>query len=410
MIKDFKEWTGPYLQSVKYAFRHDPWKYVYCDEETIDLLNVLFDKLSVLNSMTKEKDEERYDFYFRLPRGEAEQWMSYEDFIEDYTSVKTRKQFHAIFEKWYPRKWYWFTANFIRSKYLGDTYYYIFIGGHCYISIIDGKGERIEDKTYPHKYAVLIKPLLSFADYLVDQVKRPDYASFINKKLDYRLRYGEMKYKEYWKIYPKEKARYFKKYKDVNIKEFIEDVRNNMMSKESATRFERLSANKYCKMFGIASKAVGVPFRKDLSLQENFHRFSDGRNHGLNEIEPDSCDAFDEWYEQEHGYFDHTFEMRAPYHRIDLYVGKDIRGYYLIINGVNFYSTADIVKIYLALKEKGVLAYIYNPQDIIDYYNGDSIYSACSEERYFKTFPRTKIKEYIKAINWDPLVLPRLKN
>ena len=412
MLKPFKDWTGPYFESNIYDYCHTDLFPTpdLVNTNTCNLLDSIFEKFHVFENMAENPDEEKYLFYFRLPKGKAEQYRKYKEMIEDGYEFKSKKDYYRLFDRWYPKKWYWFTAFFQREVYNGDTYYYIMLGRFLYLYAYDGKGKRREDKEREKPYSKVVKPLIDFADYLVEFASSPNYQNFVNKHLDYRLRTGETPYKKYWELYPEEKAEYMKYYEGFNQNDFIEYYNSGIIDEEHATRFTKLTANEYCRMFKIASLAVGGYYDENETLQENYHRNSDGRNHGLDKIEPDSSDAFDEWYKNERGGFDHTFEMRVPRCRIDLRVHKDERGYYLIIGGGGLIGSAYVMKIYLALKQNNINAYMYEPKDLIDDYLGDSYYYAQSSETYLDNFPKKKIREYIKIINWDELDLIKVKD
>lgn len=409
MLKQFNEWTGPYFESVTCSYSSSFGNPVLVDADTCSLLDSIFKKIQIFKNMTKYKNEERYIFYFRLPKGKAEQYMEYEEMIEDGYTFKNKKDYYRLFDKRYPRKWYWFSAYFYREFYNGDTYYFIMLGRHEYIYAYDGKGGRSKEKTWAEPYSKLIEPLIDFVDYLVKFASSPNYKEFVDKHLDYRLRSGSVSYKKYWRLYPERKTQYMKHYEGINPNDFINYYRSGIIDKGHATRFANLTANEYCKMFKIASDAVGRPYDEQKTPQENFHHNSDGRNHGLNEIEPDSTPTFDEWYESEHGYFDHTFEMRAPYSRIDLIVEKDEKGYYLNINGRGSIDSAYMMKVYLALKQNNINAYVYKPKDLIDDYLGNSSYGARGSETFGGNFPEKKINKYIKLIKWNKLELIEVK-
>ena len=409
MLKPFSEWTGPYFGSNIGSYTRPFSNPTLVDADTCALLETIFEKFQVFENMASYQGEEKYLFYFRLPKGKAEQYAGYKEMIEDGYKFKNKKDYYRLFDRWYPRKWYWFTAYFFRETYNGDTYYFISLGRKEYIYAYDGKGNRSKEKLWAEPYSKLVEPLIDFVDYLVKFASSPNYGEFVNKHLDYRLRHGNTPYKDYWKLFPEEKSWYMKHYQGINPEEFIDCCRSGIIDIENATRFTNLTANEYCKMFKVASDAVGRQYDERKTPQENFHHNSDGRNHGLNKIEPDSAEAFDEWYENEHGYFDHTFEMRAPYSRIDLIVNKDDRGYYLNINGHGFIDSAYMMKVYLALKHNNINAYIYRPEELIDDYLGNSLYSARSQEVFGGNFPKKKIREYIKLINWDKLDLIKVK-
>lgn len=401
VLKEFNNCTGPYLSDWRFVSSSRLANPDIFTTNCYGMLDQLFDKLKIFKSMSEYSDEEQYLFYFRLPKGIAEQYMDYSDFKEIY-EVKSKKEYYRLFNKWFPRKWYWFSAFFCRSVLEDGTYYQIYIAGGNYIYAYNGSSEWRNKGHYPEDYSMLIKPLFSWVDALIEMASKDGYKDFITKHMDYRIRNGKILYKEYWELYPKEKARYHAIFKGVDVAEFTKHFKDGEISKDAATRFPQLTANKYCELFKIASTATGRCYDDSLSLQENFHRNSDGRNKDLDNISPDSPEEFDGWYKENKHHFDHAFEMRSRYGRIDLYVEMDSKGYYLLINGRDMYESAEIMRIYLALYHYGVKTYIYDPENHINHYLGNHYRSVDDKESVLgMRFPKTKIKQFIAKVEWQ---------
>ena len=128
MLKPFSEWTGPYFGSNIGSYTGTFSNPTLVDADTCALLETIFEKFQVFENMANYKGEEKYLFYFRLPKGKAEQYIGYKELIEDGYKIRNKKEYYRLFDKWYPRKWYWFTAYFFRETYDGDTYYFISLG------------------------------------------------------------------------------------------------------------------------------------------------------------------------------------------------------------------------------------------------------------------------------------------
>ena len=241
-------------------------------------------------------------------------------------------------------------------------------------------------------------------------IQEGTYESFVSKNLDYEMRSGEILYKDYWKLYPKEGKAHYRRYEGVDIGLFRSYWKSGMMAEKNATHFKRLSANQYCRYFCIVANALGLNPSKEKTHQQNYKWASDGRTLGLDLIDGESYEEFDRWYASQRFGFDHAFEIRYWENgtRIDLRIEKDRDGYFLYLTCGPANEAG--IKVYLALAKEGVFAHIFEPKDYLSYFNGTNLRSVDSEENdYGHPFPTSKKRAFIEAVKWDPLELVQLK-
>ena len=162
--------------------------------------------------------------------------------------------------------------------------------------------------------------------------------------------------KDYWEIEPEEKGKYFNKLSNIDVEDFIAKVKNQ--SVENLILIKDMTENKYYEICKIAYNAIGKG-DDNLSAKELFYKNADGRDQGLGEIEGDSINAFNIWYQENHHHFDHTFEIlpSRSFYRGDLWVDITKDSYYLRLSGSNFWTSLDVIKIYMELIKKKILLY-----------------------------------------------------
>lgn len=403
-MRDYEKWTGPYLSEELRRDSLGPFEEHLASEGLINELETLFKPLSIVENMSNSADYgcEWYEFYFRLPRGSfAENKKSFEDDPE-------------LGEEWFykvwPRKWCWFSLGLSRDHYDGTTSYGLRIGGFRVLRVSDGKGENHHDTRRIIDKCRWIPPVKKLLKALLESMKKGEYEDFVTKNLDYRLRDGEIKYKDYWRIYPSEGRKHYTAYCGVDVPAFIRYFNAGSMTQSQATHFPTLTAKRYGEIFAIVTKALDLPYFPEMTPQENYRYNSDGRTQGLHLINGDSTEEFDAWYRENGRWPDHAFEIR--YYkgavRIDLLIRKDEDGYYLALNCGP--QTEAGIKAFLSCAQEGIFLEVYDPKSYIKTYYGNNYLRIESQEGYFaRKFPKTKLREFIKAIQWEPLELAHLK-
>ena len=94
----------------------------------------------------------------------------------------------------------------------------------------------------------------------------------------------------------------------------------------------------------------------DLSPRDQYKKHADGRDAGLDKIDPNSPEEFEQWLTNRDRWGGHPWEVCAGGNstHIDLFVRHDADGYYLVLAGSSWGRTIETVKFYLALYRKGL--------------------------------------------------------
>ena len=423
--KKMKKIYGPFLTHIKWNCHHNNFNSENTTEETYAALDGLFEKLSILKNMTDEKGDTNYFLDIRLPRGEAEDEMSFED-AKEYYEIKTKKQYYANFKKEWREKWYWFELFFFRRYTDNKTYYLIYLNNRQMISIVKNGDPRMDKvSAYPMDYTELVNYFSLAIDETLEMIKNGTYKAFMEKNFPYYRRQGIIKLKDYWKLYPKVEQYHKSLYKDIDVDDFINTVSNNF-SEKSATRFDSFTAKQYYDLCQIVFEAAGKKIDKEKTSKQNFYDFADGRTQGLKDIDENSPEEFEKWYKETEGFFDHTFEIfrGRSFYRGDLYIEKTQNGkYFLQFNATDFFTQIDIIKGFMALKKLGIICYMYYAELYVNRIKGESMLVLNSEDRdnygysyafgesYYDAIHINKrnYKKLIPVAKWEELEIEELK-
>ena len=405
-MREFSKWNAAYLDGEVFDLPCPSFNFDLGSEALCIELASLFEKLEALENMNKREGGEslRYWFYFRLPAGDASSYAEAYGYEENEMDKAEEG-----FKRSYPRKWYWYELFLMKDVYRDDTYYYIWIGNNIVLRVFDGKGKREKRDCPLIDECEWLEPISSLIDSLLQSIKDGTYCPFVQKHLDYRLRKGYIKYRDYWTIYPSEGKRHFAEYKGIDISRFAGYIESGKMEQRQATHFSTLTVNQYCHYYKIACDALCLRSDPNWTLQEHYCHNTYGGSSGLERIDGDSIEAFDKWYEEWEGHFDHAFEM--AYYKggtcLDLRVHKDEQGYYLCL-------TCDPqnhagMRVFLALAEQGIYAEMYDPLNYLATYNGDDDLTI-NKDYYRINFPTKRIRAFIEAVTWEDIPMPKLKN
>ena len=171
-----------------------------------------------------------------------------------------------------------------------------------------------------------------------------------------------------------------------------------------------------------------------MSPLELYRRYADDRNGGLITVEPDSSDAFDNWFNLSH---DEKRKTENPSHqweaiqgssrtRVHLSVLKDDRGHYLILSCNEFCCPEYAVRFYNALKEHDIPVEILNGKRIAQYLSGkgkigivpcfeiptDYFYGGFRDESVgeFINLPNKDNNKLVEATQWEPITIAKPKS
>ena len=285
----------------------------YYDKEVNKKINTLFNLLDNIKSMG---DNDLKILYFSIK--------------------KTNKQ-----------KTYWYRLQTTKYK----CYRVVNIN---YKTIINADISENTKSILKDEYIKLLNFIISKVKWCLKLLKENKYNSYIKNNLPYENRFGVIKRRDYWEIYPFLKRELLNKISFKQIKEFV----TNDFTKPT-NRIKEMTAQKYFECITKAYKAINY----NTNIKKHF-KYSDGKDNLLSKINQNSPKAFNNWYNNENIFGGHPFEIirGSSSTRINLYIEKD-NGYYLALNGRNILKNIEIAKIYLALK-KEIPIYLYNHETI----------------------------------------------
>ena len=396
-------------------FNHDS---VIVDKETTKLLDEMFDFL-IRNLKYDEKDEEDYyfEFYYCTNKGTVEDYESFEDCV-DYYGISTFEEYQNLWNREYPNEEYWYYFEFRKVTYNNKNYYLIAVNNRIILNV-----DPLNSKGWGENRTSLVKLVFEVVKDLIGFARIEDYNEYVEKNLDYEFREGILLLKDYWEIEPDEKKKYFDELSNININDFIQ--RANKQSVDNLCLMENMTANKYYEICKIAYNAIGKD-DKTLSSKELFYKHADGRDQGLRNINGDSIEEFEKWYVENCHHFDHAFEILPgrSFYRGDLWIDNDGNGYYLILSGNNFWTSLDVIKIYVELIKNNIPVILHDAELITQRLLGESFMAiipkgkiAYGYQRILNKYlidsmhlPKENRELFIEKIKWEDIPKLEIKN
>ena len=335
--------------------------------------------------------------------------------------VESREQFEQCWREEYPEELCWY--EFVSLRY--REYRSVFLNRVPIIQVTP------ENQGFEHDISAILSWLIEQTQATIDMMKLGKYESWINDNLPYKYRRGTVETKKYWELYPQEKAEHLDIISKDEVSRFSEYLSRKTDGNE---RIGKMTVNLYlalCKIGYIANKLKGTDVMSPLEL---YRHYADDRDGGLLTIEPDSSDAFDDWFKLSH---DEKWKIENPSHqweviqgssrtRVHLSVLKDDRGYYLILSCNEFCCPEYAVRFYNALKEHDIPVKILNGKRIAQYLSGegkigivpcfenptDYFYGGFQDESVgeFINLPNKDNNKLVEATQWEPITIAKPKS
>ncbi|MBR2827975.1 MAG: hypothetical protein IKE70_01930 [Bacilli bacterium] len=363
-------------------------------------LNELYDLLDKIKPIL---EDDLKKIYFSAERGTIEDYGNYEE-LKEFGEVSSYEEFEKYYKEDYPddKNWYQMSTN----KY--KNYRMISINSNIIIyADMDNENDFFESYE-----------LLELLDFLIQKVKEcikkledGTYNEYIANNYSYKNKFGVIKRKDYWELYPDSKKNLFNEISQDEMNYFIENARDQILN-----RIKNMTSRKYFECVALAYKSIGYEIG-NLSDKELYLKYADGRDEGLCKIDEDSKEEFDIWYNDKTRFGGHPWEIIRghSFARVDLYVAMDEEGYYLSIDGNTILRKIEIVKIFNAFNKNNIPIRIFHPEIIKESLKGNDYIGIVPRyivpircESYFKKYkPRefTHVEDYeiVKYIKWEPL-------
>ena len=360
------------------AFDVDYWIGVMCkyswtprtlDEKSQHALMYLFHLTDQIAPVGRDNCRE---FWITAKRG------SVEDFQPYYDEDATEEELAEAMQEQYPKEAYWY--KFVSVHHTGcrkGEFFGVFLNGKPVLSMNDPN----EDGN-PFNAIELLDWLIQMATGVLDKLRAGTYNAEIQEKLPDDYKYGVITRKDYWDIYPEDRADYRSSFKEWQIKDFLRCKDEFSADWIPENCLQHITARDFYEACAVCYKAVRMeqrvhfPFKdsKEEHLRYNgttpkelYYMFADGRDDGLFNVPLDDAAAFAEWRNQEGPYYEfngcHPWEILpsgSVEYSMHLQVMKSPNGFYYGLSGSTFQRSKDTIHSYLAMRKAGLPVKIYN--------------------------------------------------
>ncbi len=372
----------------------NPQSYDKIAKEKINILYDLLDKIKPIG------DDEYKVLYFSVPRGTLEEYVKHYGFDEE--DNVNYQDYVEYFNEDYPDEECWY--KLASSKY--KKYRMLTINS----KVVLYADMDMEDNFENHTLQDILELLKDKAKEVLNKLEDGTYNSYINENFSYRNRFGVIKRKDYWNIYPDIKDEFLKEISQDEINYFVENA-----SDKTNKRIKEMTSAKYFECVRLAYEAVGYEIG-NLADKELYLKYADGRDEGLTKINEDSSLEFNNWYNDDKKFGGHPYEIIRghSFARVNLNIGYDEDGYYLSLDGTIILRKSEIAKIFNILHKNNIPIRIYQADLLKTAFNGEDeigivpnyvIPIQCGG--YFKEFKPTEFvhleDKMFKYIKWESL-------
>lgn len=336
--------------------RHGFGSYIYGEEDS-KLLDELFALVRTLAPFHKNGAR---DLWFRAERGTPEDYGDVNEAIE-YGDFKTAEEFYDDWKWRFPNEIEWY--NFGAYEDEKSEYRAVFLGHRVVISQCNSRDSS------PMRYDIT-----EFIQWLIDSVKEciamlkaGIYNDFVRENLPPKHRTGTILRKHFWDVWPENREEFFKDTAQEEVDEFCR-LAYAQGDKNEFAYLKEVTANDFYSFcaIGYAENKYDGCYK---TPKEQYYLHADGRDEGLADIDPDSPEAFREWYLDKNRGGGHPWEVCRGGNstHVSLYVHhEEGKGWYLTLAGSAWNRTIETVKFYLALRRAGLPVYLHDAKQLAD--------------------------------------------
>ncbi len=382
------------------------------DSACVEKLNNIFDDICALEV---QGDDECRMIWIEAERGTINDFGSYDDYHTEEI-VETKEEFYDLWHYYYPEKTNWYA--FAVSQYRDEKFFF-FDSKLIFQVSAENNANRMpaNDLEFLSWLQGAVKIIIT-KRIMVDQ---DNYNDYIIKNLPYQKRYGKIKRKDYWKIFPDEKILFEKNLPGQTIG-ILEKVVEQSLCDQSQLEIKKITADDFFRYCEIGYDANGYFDNRPESLSpvKKYIAMADRRDCGLTKIDGSSEKVFRQWHENESRCGGHPWEICRGGNstHISLYVHKRNNGWLLRLAGSSTVRVMETVKIAAALYSANVPFYLEQANEILRMVKGldyigivpETILPAYCHGRFpseekiidFMNLGTEKKEEIIKKATWYP--------
>lgn len=378
------------------------------DDRSKRLLDQLFEKL---DQIAPCGDDNRHELWLEAPRGTIEDYGDFDYELENEI-VSSREEFESNWAEDYPHEVSFYHLTTAEHK----GYRNVVLNGKLVIRYEPGE-------TGFDDLSKLLAWLIESVERVVSMLRAGSYNAHIREALPFRYRTGVLPVKDYWEAFPEQREDHFKQISEHECVEFDALIH----TPADAAPIQGLTVNHYLEICALGYRANRVDGYETKTPLELYKRNADDRDGGLLTIDPDSPEAFSQWYDIPS---QDKWEIENPSHmwevmqgssrtRTHLYVIKKDGGYALSLSANEYCCPEYAVRFYLALRHNGVPVDIFKAEEIADYLLGrgkvgfvpcftwptDYFYGGFSDKTVmeFRHFPEEQADKLAAKTEWYPI-------
>jgi len=312
------------------------------DKRSYELLDQLYEKLKLISPVNKDGVRE---LWFCAERGTIDDFGTFEDWYE-CGEVEDEKEFTELWQAYFPDDVEWYNFQAIDDKAI--NYRAIFVKNKFVIQIDERMGGGME-----YDISEFVQWLLDSVNDCIAMLKAGTYNDFVERNLTCQHKTGTIQRKHWWDHYTEQRKELHEKLSDTEIAEFVAAMERQ--NDASVGRRVHFTAGEFFECCALGYRANDYAWC-DLTPKEQYLKHADGRDDGLTTIDPDSSEAFRQWYKDRmrHG-IGHPWEVcrGGDSTHVSLQVCLDEGGYYLLVAGDAWTRYIETVKFYLVLRRAG---------------------------------------------------------
>lgn len=308
-------------------------------------------------------NDECRELWFTSERSSIEDFGDFEEYLENEI-ISNKKEFEELWKEDYPNsiKWYLFSVRHYNKEY------FFFIDSKLTLHIKKNASDIIEP---------INLQLISCIDQAVSKCldwlyKDTDgYNEYINQYLPYTKRTGRILRQDYWNIDPEEKEWILKGLTEVDIEtlKIIVELSEN----DERTIFpKKMTSGIFFDCCKMGYDANNYPNDTELKPVDLYRKFADGRDFGLTQLNPDSPQAFEKWFDKRDWQIGHPWEVCRGGNstHISLYVDKQTNGWRLSLAGKSRGRVAETVRFSIALYSHNIPFKLWDAKEIFAMVSG----------------------------------------
>lgn len=339
------KFTAPLLDRLKYSRDNRSLNAQPCTAETWEALEKLFVEVRKLSPVYKNGARE---IFCLVERGQIEDWADYEEYLADEV-VKNYDEFKEQWELNYPDKQQWFSFGFIEDA--DNGYRGVWINNRLVLNILPEPpmpGDTVDEPDF-------VQWLTGKVCECIEDIKSGTYNRQVSEELAFELRTGTITRNALWEVFPDDKTEYLGSLTDADRNKFMklmEDYDGNAISENLITNMTADLFFQCCKAGYSANNYKGC---QNLSGKELYIKHADGRDEGLCDIDENSSEAFQHWYDtREHG--GHPWEVCRGGNstHVSLFIWKTENGFFFEVDGKSWTRSIEAIKFYLAIYNMGI--------------------------------------------------------